>query len=59
MTPRESAAIAARIAAYGSADVRTPADWTLKECFEAMRKEKDAAKAKKVKTVEDGSEKDA
>ncbi len=58
MTPRESAAIAARIAAYGSADVRTPADWTWLECLVEARKEKETVKAKKGKNVEvdEGSE---
>ncbi len=34
---RELAGRAARIAAYGSADVRTPADWTWQEALENAR----------------------
>jgi hypothetical protein len=49
MTPRELAQRAARLAAYGNVDIKTPADWTLLECFEAMRKEKEVVKEKKGK----------
>lgn len=51
MTTRERAALAARIAAYGSATAKTPADYTLLEAFEAMRKEKAVIKEKKGKGV--------
>lgn len=51
MTTRQLAQLAARIAAYGSATARTPADYTLKESFEAMRKEKAVIKEKKGKGV--------
>lgn len=45
MTPRQAAGALARIAAYGSATVRTPADYTLLEAIE--RAEKDAPKLEK------------
>jgi hypothetical protein len=52
MTARLLAQRAARLAAYGNVDIKTPADWTLLECFEAMRKEKEVVKTKKGKGVE-------
>lgn len=39
MTSRERATFAARIAAYGSAVARTPADYTLKEALQVYGKE--------------------
>lgn len=44
MTPRDLAQRAARIAAYGSVDIKTPADYTLKEALAAMHREYVAVK---------------
>jgi hypothetical protein len=49
MTSRLLAQRAARLAAYGNVDVKTPADYTLLEALEAMRKEKEVVKEKKGK----------
>jgi hypothetical protein len=58
MTARDLAQRAARIAAYGSVDIRTPADYTLKEALAAMHREyvvvKKGKKAEQTETVEDG-----
>lgn len=54
-TSRESAQRAARIAAYGSATKRTPADYTLKEALAAMHREYvKTAKGKQATEVDDG-----
>lgn len=59
LATRAAARLEARLAIYGNVE-RTPADWTLKECFEAMRKEKAQAtkqrKGKHVELIEDGAE---
>lgn len=46
---RKRAGDAARIAAYGSLNVRTPADYTLKESLEKLGQELRRAKTKKAK----------
>ncbi len=47
MTPREQAARAARVAAYGSPTARTPADYTLKEALQRMDSLENVHQAKK------------
>lgn len=46
---RKRAGDAARIAAYGSLDVRTPADYTLKESLQKLGEELQRVKTKKSK----------
>jgi hypothetical protein len=53
MTTRQLAQLAARIAAYGSATARTPADYTLLEAFEAMRKQNSTEPTKRRKGEQD------
>ncbi len=57
MTPREAAQLEARIAIYGNATARTPADWTWLEFLQAAAKERAAAaKGKKKNHVEEPEE---
>ena len=59
LATRERARNEARRAIYGNVE-RTPADWTLKECFDAMRKEKAKTvkerKGKHVEVDDDGAD---
>lgn len=49
MNSRDQALLAARLAAYGSADVRTPADYTWQEALDAYGREQVATQRKKRK----------